>query len=301
MAAEDDHTTTMTTTADHVRIVRGDRAIEARLMDCLDGLADPAIVAPESIDVIVTSPPYNLGIRYSRYDDTISRADYLAWLDHWADRVAAALAPQGSLFLNIGSKPRDPEVPFQVLGVMLRHFRLQNVIHWVKSIAIEKASVGDYPGITQDIVVGHYKPINSNRFLNDCHEYVFHLTKTGDVPIERLAIGVPYRDHTNVQRWRNARGGLHCRGNVWFIPYTTISDRSRHRPHPATFPPELPEMCLRLHGLDRVRRVLDPFLGIGSTGVACCRLHVGFLGFEIDPEYYEQAIRAMRAACGEGA
>ena len=119
-------------------------------------------------------------------------------------------------------------------------FKLQNVIHWVKSIAIEKSRVGDYPGVVGDIVVGHYKPINSKRFINDCHEYIFHLTKTGAVELDRLAIGVPYQDKSNVARWNGAGADLHCRGNTWFIPYKTISNGQEHRPHPATFPAELP-------------------------------------------------------------
>ncbi len=44
--------------------------------DCLDLLAR---LEPESVDVVVTSPPYNLGIRYRSYDDTLPRRDYLRW------------------------------------------------------------------------------------------------------------------------------------------------------------------------------------------------------------------------------
>ena len=111
----------------------------------------------------------------ARYDDKGSRQDYLAWLDAWAIAVKRVLHDAGSLFLNVGSKPTDAGVPFQVLAVMQQHFVLQNTLHWIKSIAINKADVGDYEGITQDVAVGHYKPINSPRFVNDCHEYVFHL------------------------------------------------------------------------------------------------------------------------------
>lgn len=262
---------------------------EVRLynQDCIQGMR--ARLEPGSVDVVVTSPPYNLGIDYNGYDDTLSREDYLEWMGEWAGEVKRVLAADGSLFLNVGSKPTDPLVPFQLLDVMLRHFVLQNVIHWVKSIAILKSEVGNYPGITQDVAVGHYKPINSKRFLNDCHEYIFHLTKRGDVSLDRLAVGVPYQDKTNIARWSNASGGLHCRGNTWFIPYETIQSRDKERPHPATFPIELPMRCIRLHGLDRVKLALDPFLGIGSSALACHRLDVPFVGFEIAPDYYDAA------------
>src|ERR1051326_5213228 len=209
--------------------------------------------------------------------------------------VYEALAADGSFFLNMGAKPSDPWVPFQVAEVVGRRFRLQNVIHWVKSIAILKADVGSYPGITGDVVVGHYKPINSPRFLNDCHEYIFHFTKTGAVPLDRLAIGVPYQDASNVTRWKAAGNGLHCRGNTWFLPYKTIQRRDKERPHPASFPPALPETCLKLHGLDRVRLVCDPFMGIGSTALACVWLQKPFVGFEIDAEYFAEAVARVRA------
>jgi site-specific DNA-methyltransferase (adenine-specific) len=89
---------------------------------------------------------------------------------------------------------------------------------------------------------------------------------------------------------------VRCRGNTWFIPYETIQSREKDRPHPATFPPKLPEMCLRLHGLDRLAMVADPFLGLGSTAVACAQLGVSFVGIEMDERYLKDAIARTRAA-----
>ena len=86
----------------------------------------------------------------------------------------------------------------------------------------------------------------------------------GRTPLDRRALGVPYQDASNIARWRQAADGLRCRGNTWFIPYDTIQSRDRERPHPATFPPRLPEYCLRLHGLSRIELVLDPFVGLGA-------------------------------------
>jgi site-specific DNA-methyltransferase (adenine-specific) len=253
--------------------------------DCVEGMAR---LEAGSIDVIVTSPPYNLGVRYGRYQDDAPRESYLRWLDEWAEAARRVLADDGSLFLNIGSKPSDPLVPFQVMQVMQGHFKLQNVIHWIKSIAIEKDAVGDYDGITRDVAVGHFKPINSPRYVNDCHEYIFHLTKHGDVELDRLAIGVAYQDKSNVARW-GRKQDVRCRGNTWFIPYKTIKSRNKDRPHPASFPARIPEQCIRLHGLAKTRTVLDPFMGIGNTALACAALKIDFIGFEIDPDYLKVA------------
>ena len=142
--------------------------IEIFMEDCVRGMRER--LPERGVDVVVTSPPYNIGIKYNGYDDTISREGYLEWMDEWAAQVERVLSDGGSLFLNVGAKPSDLIVPFQLLEVMRRHFTLQNVIHWVKSIAIMKSEIGNYPGIVKDIVVGHYKPINSPRYVNDCQE-----------------------------------------------------------------------------------------------------------------------------------
>lgn len=262
--------------------------------DCIPGMQKH--VQPNSVSIVVTSPPYNLGIKYSKYDDTISREKYLAWLHEWARIVKNILHDEGSLFLNVGSKPTDPSVPFQVLQAIQSEFVLQNTIHWIKSIAIEKSSVGAYPNIIGDVSVGHYKPINSSRFVNDNHEYIFHLTKRGDVKLDRLAIGVPYQDKTNVTRWNKGGNDVRCRGNTWFIPYQTINSRAQDRPHPATFPVQLAEMCIRLHGVSRTNLILDPFLGIGQSAIAALQLQKDFVGFEIDRTYFAEAVRRVRAA-----
>lgn len=267
--------------------------ITIHLGECIQGMRK---LSPGSIDVIVTSPPYNLGIAYSAYDDTTPRAEYLRWTKRWARAAGRVLAQEGSLFLNIGGKPSDPWGPLEVAFELRKcGFQLQNVIHWIKSIAIEeKSSNGGANGNganghqPQIIARGHYKPINSGRFLNDCQEYIFHFTKSGEVALDRLAIGVPYQDKSNIGRWNAAQKDLRCRGNTWFIPYETITNGDE-RPHPASFPPRLPEMCLRLHGLDRVTTVADPFLGIGGTAIAALRLGKAFVGYDIDPDYFETA------------
>src|SRR5262249_42089890 len=78
--------------------------------------------------------------------------------------------------------------------------------------------------------------------------------------------------------------------------YETIQRRDRDRPHPATFPSLLPEQCLRLHGVERIEQVMDPFTGLGSTAVACARLGLNFLGADIDEVYLTEAAARMSEA-----
>jgi site-specific DNA-methyltransferase (adenine-specific) len=254
-------------------------------LDCADCVQGMALLPAESIDLVVTSPPYNLGVKYSNYKDDQQREAHLAWCVQWAEGIKRLLKADGSFFLNVGGSPSNPLFPHEVVAAFTQDlFKLQNTIHWIKAITIE----------TDDgeiISKGHFKPISSGRYLNDCHEYIFHFTKTGRTPIDRLALGVPYADKTNIARWKHTNGNdRRCRGNTWFIPYRTIRDRDQERPHPATFPVELAENCILLHGRTSEIAMLDPFLGIGNSAVAARNIGVrSFIGFEIDEAYIRKA------------
>lgn len=264
--------------------------IEIFHKDCLRGIRES--VKHDSIDVVVTSPPYNMGINYNGYNDQMPPDKYLDWLKRIGRLIKTVIKDDGSFFLNMGNKPKNQWVAWDVANVIRKDFVLQNVIHWIKSIAINKLDVGRYPNIVSDVAVGHFKPIVSNRFINDCHEYVFHFTKNGKSILDKLSVGVPYQDKSNIGRWKQATHDKRDRGNTWFIPYDTIQKR-KERPHPATFPIKLPEMCINLHGLKEKMMVMDPFLGIGSTAVASTKLGVSFVGFEIDKEYIDMAITRL--------
>jgi site-specific DNA-methyltransferase (adenine-specific) len=276
---------------------------DLRREDCIEGLSR---LRNESVDLVVTSPPYNLGIGYRQYADRQDRQSYLKWCAKWAAQIRRILGSNGSFFLNVGSAPSNPMLPYQIVIELTSAsggFLLQNTIHWIKSITIDTTLPGQ--GETDakrqlrvEAAVktfGHFKPINSKRFLNDCHEYIFHFTKSGRVDIDRLALGVPYQDKSNIARWSHTRGSdLRCRGNTWFIPYETIQSRTKERPHPATFPVQLAEWCIRLHGISRIKTMLDPFLGIGNSAVAAQRCGVKrFIGFEIDETYLAEAKRRL--------
>jgi site-specific DNA-methyltransferase (adenine-specific) len=270
------------------------------------------------VDLVVTSPPYNLGVRYRKYFDRQDRESYLQWCRKWAAQVGRILESSGSFFLNIGAAPSNPMLPHEIALELRDVFVLQNTIHWIKSIAIEercsrrpaghavrdnatlRSGASHREAATTIRSYGHFKPISSKRFLNDCHEYIFHFTKTGRVELERLALGVPYQDKSNIARWRHTRGSdLRCRGNTWFIPYETIQSREKERPHPATFPVQLAEWCIKLHGpagAGRIETMLDPFLGIGNSAMAAQRCRVKkFIGFEIDETYLAEAKRRLEA------
>ena len=139
-------------------------------------------------------PPYNLGVQYRSYDDGRPRGEYLEWTGRWVKEVTRVLAADGSLFLNVGAKPTDPWTALDVAQAARQHLQLQNLIHWIKSITIEADAAGVRSGLTDDLSVGHYKPINSSRFLNDCQEFVFHFSHQARAPTTGWRLGsVPGR------------------------------------------------------------------------------------------------------------
>ena len=283
--------------------------------DCVAGmLALPAA----SVDIVTTSPPYNLGIEYSTYKDNKPRQEYLQWLGQVFAAVKHCLKDDGHFWLNVGYSNVDPWVGMDVAQVAREHFVLQNNFTWVKSITIN------------DITTGHFKPINSNRFANPTWEHLFHFTKLGAVPCDKLAIGVPYMWDCNIDNTGRIKGRLakklgyenikdfnqhatdadraefnkelaaklvnqkpkasiRCRGNSWFVPYDTIANREKHRgSHPATYPVALVEHCILFSGITQ-GVLLDPFMGSGTSAIAATNCGIDYIGFDIDQDYIDFA------------
>jgi site-specific DNA-methyltransferase (adenine-specific) len=295
-----------------VNIKTGQATHRLYQMDCLKAL--PQIVS-KSVDVTIQSPPYNIGKKYLSDDDNMTRPEYLHWCSKWLTDIYRIQKDEGHFFLNVGSKPSSPLGPFEVFAkAQQAGWVLQNFLSWVKSISIDGAGPGGTP-----VSTGQFKPLTSDRFVNDLWEPifwlgkggkddgvieqetewepVFHLSKDGKSPIDRRHpdFGVPHQDQTNVTRWKAGREEGHklrCRGNVLFAPYETIQSREE-RPHPASFPLRLVEMLLGLAGLSPGATVLDCFLGSGTTSVACVRKGFNSIGIEKDPDYFSAAVERV--------
>lgn len=240
-------------------------------LDCIDAMNNK--MEENSVDIIITSPPYNIGVNYSKHKDKMKFEDYLKWMNDFGKACRRVLKDNGSLFFNIGDKASDELKAFQVAKeINFENLVLQNTIHWVKHISVPE----------EQISIGHFKPVNSKRFLNNCHEYIFHFTKDKNVELDKLAVGVPYADKSNIGRWKNVKADVRDRGNIWYIPYKTVQSEKEH---PAMFPERLPEMCIKLHGHNKNTVILDPFVGAGTTCVVAKRLGCNYLGFDIDKKY----------------
>jgi len=239
--------------------------------DCINVLNK---IEKGTIDVVVTSPPYNLNKNYNQYNDNLSKNSYIEWIKNISDLVKDVLKDDGSYFLNIGFRNNDPLFHFKVIEEINKNMILQNTIIWAKSIVVKNEGYG------------HFIPNNSKKYLNNLFEYVFQFTKNGENLIDRNSIGVPYKDKRNIERFKNnnSKGDVRCAGNIWFIPHKTVKSKEE-RKHPTSYPEELVKKCILLHGFKENMIVLDPFLGSGTSLKVCKDLNINGIGIDID-EYY---------------
>jgi len=231
-----------------------------------------------TVDIIISSPPYNKGIAYNGYKDR--RADYLAWqADIW-QQACRILRPEGHLFLNIAGSPDQPFLAYEVAQQV--PWRVQNNIVWAKAVEF-KGHIHGRSTVN----------INSRYRLPNGHETVWHFTKQGKTPIDLAASAVPYRPEYAADN--AARTGRTTRPTTtcWHIPYETTGYMGQQatklkgeKSHPAIFPRELVRHCLRVAGAKPGQVVYDPFTGTGTTmWVAEKEFMCAAVGTEIDSDY----------------
>lgn len=320
---------------------------EFHLQDCIEWMnAQPE----QSIDCIITSPPYNLDIKYGSYQDDLPRESYLKWLFDVSVASKRVLKDNGHLFLNVGYSNVDPWVAMDVAQVFRKTYVLQNNITWVKHIALN------------DQGFGQYKPIAGKRFASATTESIFHFTKDGNVEVDRLAIGQRnksenykypelYSENRHIATTRrkvSRRLGFtnyteftknsndeqkekfekllkesieknpydpdkkKCIGNAWFIPYTPTSRLAKQvgtkndtgtregsrGGHPATFPEQLPDMCIKFSGIPKGSKVYDPFNGTGTTILAAIKNDMHGIGTDIDQSYIDFSTLRIKSYIG---
>jgi len=228
--------------------------VSGMVFDLACGRAEEVLEKMEAgtVDLVFTSPPYK--------DEDGFSLDLMARIARGLFRV---VRDGGQVFVNFGHLASDKLRPFRV------------------ALAFEDA--GWYPVDTVTWVKNHFKPIQGRTRVNNLSEFVFHFARGRNYTLDRLAAGVPYVDESNASRWKGANGqNLRCGGNVWFIPYPTIT-RKRDRVHKYEFPVELPTRGIRLAGIPKGSLVLDPFMGAAGTGVAALQEGMDFAGVDQDP------------------
>lgn len=243
-------------------------------------------IAEESVDLVVTSPPYWTLKKYNDHQDQLGDvADYeqfLDELDHVWRRAYRALVPGGRLVVVVG----DVNVARRAYGRHLvfplhasiqercRHIGFDNLapIIWYK-IANAQYEMG--PG-------GFFgKPFEPNGVVKNDVEYILFQRKPGgyrkpDLATRLLSV-IPAADHAE-----------------WFQQVWTLGGASTAN-HPAPFPLTLAQRLIRMFSFVG-DTVLDPFVGTGTTAVAAATCGRNSISTEVDPEYFDMSVDRVRGA-----
>ena len=246
--------------------------------DCIEWMKNQP---DDSIDVCVSSPPYNIGISYNTYGDKMTASEYLDWQQAIWSECCRILKPTGHLFLNIAPTRKDPLLPYRVADSV--PWTIQNSIVWSKCIEID------------GYVRGHGVVTSSKRYLPNGHEMVFHFTKNGDTQIDIEGSAVPYQPEWAEDNARRTGRNWRPTVNNWHIPYETCGSFGGNRTlelkgekkHPAIFPRELVRHCLNVAGAKPGQIVFDPFGGTGTTAVVAKEMGIDYITTEIDADYVE--------------
>lgn len=212
----------------------------------------------ESIHLMVTSPPYNAG---KEYDEDLTLAEYLAFLDAVWKEVFRVLVPGGRACVNIANLGRRPYIPLNAslaAGMIDIGFLMRGEIIWQK---------GSSSG-TSTAWGSWMSP--SNPTLRDTHEYIQVFSKG------EFGRRTPSKRQPTITKEQF----LEYTKSVWEFP----AESARRVGHPAPFPVELPFRLIQLYTYaDEI--VLDPFMGSGQTAIAALMSQRHFVGYEIDPDY----------------
>jgi DNA modification methylase len=211
-----------------------------------------------SVHLMVTSPPYNVG---KEYDEDLTLAEYLAFLRRvWAETYRV-LVPGGRACINVANLGRKPYIPLNsyiARDMLEMGFLMRGEIVWNKS---SSASTSTAWGSWQSA---------SNPTLRDTHEYILVFSK-GTFKREKI----DGRESTITKE-----EFLEFTKSVWDF----FSESAKKVGHPAPFPVELPYRLIQLYTYSN-EVVLDPFIGSGQTALAALKSGRHYVGFELNDEY----------------
>lgn len=216
----------------------------------------------ESVDCVITSPPYNLSAKkpqkhkrhnmvgYDGFGDHIPEHEYQQQQVELLNACCRVLRPAGSLFYN--HKPRHVD------GIEI------NPHTWIERSDCE---------LYQTIIWNRKStPNHERRHQWPVQDYIFHLYRPRQLP----------RVNLTCANWTS----------IWSIDWS----ETRRNAHPAPFPHELVARCITLADCQEGDIVLDPYMGSGTTAVVAVEHGLQFVGYEISSRYIKHAMNRIRRA-----
>ncbi|MBI5935225.1 MAG: site-specific DNA-methyltransferase [Chloroflexi bacterium] len=240
-----------------------------RLDSIIHGSSEAMRELPDaSVHLMVTSPPYNVG---KDYDEDLSIDEFRAFLQRvWAE-THRVLVPGGRACINVANLGRKPYIPLHAMLIADMHelgFLMRGEIIWDKGASASSSTAwGSWQSAT-------------NPTLRDTHEYILVFSK-GSFRREKV-------DGRESQISKEEF--LEFTKSVWNFG----AESAKKIGHPAPYPAELPYRLIQLYTFsDEV--ILDPFMGSGQTALAALKAGRHFVGYEVNEEYRELALKRIQA------
>ncbi len=214
-----------------------------------------------SVHLMVTSPPYNVG---KEYDRNLTLSEYRAFLKRVWNEVKRVLVPGGRACINIANLGRKPYIPlhaFIIEDMLDLGFLMRGEIIW------NKASSGS-PSTAWGSWLSAKNPT-----LRDIHEYILVFSK-----------GMFTRDNLKRKSTITKDEFLEFTKSVW----TFAAEPAKKVGHPAPFPVELPYRLIQLYSFEG-EAILDPFIGSGQTAIAALKTNRHYVGYDINERYVKLA------------
>lgn len=228
-----------------------------------DDFIETESIPQASIDLIITSPPYNVDIKYNSHKDGLTYSEYLEFTGKWLRKAFDLSKISGRMCLNL---PLDKNKGGQQ-SVYSDILQLAKSIGWKYHSTI----IWNEGNISRRTAWGSW--------LSASAPYVI-------APVE--VIVVLYKEE-----WKKREKGISDIKKEEFIDWTnglwTFHGESKKRiGHPAPFPVELPRRCIKLFSYEN-DVILDPFLGSGTTLIAAVKNNRNAIGVDVDKDYCDLA------------
>ncbi|MBU2616968.1 MAG: site-specific DNA-methyltransferase [Nanoarchaeota archaeon] len=243
------------------RVYYREKKMSEHKIICGDCVKELKNLKDESVDLIVTDPPFNIGKKYNSYADRRSKEDYLEWCKSWLKECVRVLKDGGALYLF-----NYPENNAYLMPFLDEHLTFKRWMTW------------HYPTNTG---------MSPTNFTRTQHSILFYIK--GDRPnvFNKEDIAEPYKNPTDKRIKALIESGKKGRTPYDVFHFNLVKNVSKDKTkHPCQIPVSLIEIFVKASS-DEGDLVLDPFGGSFSTAHACKKLNRNSLNIELDPEYCE--------------
>lgn len=226
---------------------------------------------PNSVDLVFADPPFNIGIKYDKYNDNLSYDEYYEWSENWIKETYRLLKKDGSIYVAIGD-----EFAAEINIILKRTgFYFRNWIIWYYTFGQ-----------------------NQRKKFNRAHTHILYFTKDKKrFKFNADAIRIPSaRQLVYNDKRANPKGKIP--DDVWEFSRVCGTFKERLGEHPCQMPEALLERIIKASS-NHNDIVLDPFGGTGTTAAVAKRLKRQYITIEISEKYYEVIVKRLNGQIEE--